>query len=361
MMDETLKMLKELTEAKGTSGFEHEVRDVMKRYIAPYADEMTTDRLGSLIAKQNGTDEAGPKIMVAGHLDEVGFMVTQVDDQGFVRFQTVGGWWEQVMLAQRVTIVTEKGDVVGVIGSKPPHILTPESRKKPTDIKDMYIDIAASSKEEAYEWGVKPGCQIVPYSEFTVMNNEKMLMCKAFDNRIGCAIAIEVLKQLKDVPHANTVYGVGTVQEEVGLRGAKTAAYAIQPDIGFAVDTGIPGDTPGVTAKDALSKLGEGPQIIIYDASMVPHTGLRDFVLQVADEEGIPYQLDSVARGGTDSGSIHLTANGVPALSITIATRYLHTHTTMIHRDDFEHAVKLVVEVIKRLDRQTYENIVFQA
>ncbi|MBS4215411.1 MULTISPECIES: M42 family metallopeptidase [Neobacillus] len=358
-MDETLTMLKDLTDANGIPGNEREVREVMKKYIAPYADEITTDGLGSLIAKKVGK-EGGPKIMVAGHLDEVGFMVTAIDDKGFLRFQTVGGWWGQVMLAQRVTIVTRKGNVTGIIGSKPPHVLSAEARKKPIEIKDMFIDIGASSREEASEWGVRPGDMVVPYFEFTVMNNEKMLLAKAWDNRIGCAIAIDVLKQLQGVDHPNVVYGVGNVQEEVGLRGAKTATYKIQPDIGFAVDVGIAGDTPGISEKEAMSKMGKGPQVVVYDASMVAHKGLRDFVTDTADELNIPYQFESIPGGGTDAGSIHLTHNGVPALAITIATRYIHSHAAMLHRDDYENAVKLIVEVIKRLDREAVDKITFE-
>jgi endoglucanase len=357
--DETLTMLKDLTDAKGIPGNEREVRDVMKKYITNYADEVFTDNLGSLVAKKVGIEQ-GPKIMIAGHLDEVGFMVTKIDDKGFIRFQTVGGWWSQVMLAQRVTIVTRNGDITGIIGSKPPHILPAESRKKPVDIKDMFIDIGASSREEAMEFGVKPGDQIVPYFEFTVMKNEKMLLAKAWDNRIGCAIAIDVLKNLKGTDHPNVVYGVGTVQEEVGLRGAKTSANLIEPDIAFGVDVGIAGDTPGISEKEAASKMGDGPQIVLYDASMVSHKGLRDLVTDTADELNIPYQFESMPGGGTDSGSIHISANGVPALSITIATRYIHSHAAMLHRDDYENAVKLITEVIKRLDRKTVDKITFE-
>lgn len=350
-------MLKELTDANGIPGNEREPRDVMRKYIEPYADNITTDNLGSLIAEKKGSED-GPKIMLAGHLDEIGFMVTNIDENGFLSFQTVGGWWEQVMLAQRVTVMTKDGNIPGVIGSKPPHILSPEARKKPVDKKDMFIDIGATSKKEAEQFGVRPGDSIVPVCDFTVMKNEKLLMAKAWDNRIGCAIAIDVLRQLKDENHPNIVYGVGTVQEEVGLRGAKTSTHLIQPDIGFAVDVGIPGDTPGVTSKEALAKIGKGPQIIMYDASMVSHKGLRDFVTDVADEENIPYQMDFVPGGGTDSGSIHVTANGVPSLSITVATRYIHTHAAILHRDDFENAVKLIVEVIKRLDRNKVNEII---
>lgn len=357
-MNEKLTMFKELTEAKGISGNEKEAREVMKKYIEPYATEVFTDHLGSLIAKKVGQED-GPKVMVAGHLDEIGLMVTRIDDNGFLYFQTIGGWWSQVMLAQRVTVCTQKGDIVGVIGSKPPHIMPAEARRKPYEIKDMFIDIGATSKEEAESFGVRPGDSVVPYFEFQPMKNEKLLLAKAWDNRVGCAIAIEVLKQLKDVDHPNVVYGVGTVQEEVGLRGAKTSTNMIEPDIGIAVDTGIAGDTPGISPNDADGKIGNGPQIIIYDASMVSHKGLRDFVIKTADDNNIPYQYASIAAGGTDSGSIHLTANGVPALSIGIATRYIHSHAGIIHEDDFDNTVKLIVEVIKQLDKDTVHKITF--
>lgn len=354
--DDTVTMLKDLTDAKGIAGHEKEARDVMEKYITPYADAVFTDHLGSLIASKKGNSE-GPKVMVAGHLDEVGFMVTRIDSDGFIYFQTIGGWWNQVMLAQRVTIMSNDGDITGIIGSKPPHILSAEARNKPVDIKDMFIDIGASSKEEAEKFGVKPGDSVVPYFEFTQMKNEKMLLAKAFDNRIGCAIAIDVLKGLKDVDHPNTVYGVGTVQEEVGLRGARTSAHMIEPDIAFGVDVGIAGDTPGVTDKEADSKLGDGPQIILYDASMVSHKGLRDLVVKTAEENEIPFQYSSMAGGGTDSGAIHLTHNGVPALSITIATRYIHSNAAMLHRDDFDNAVKLIIEVIKNFDNEQLEAV----
>ncbi|WP_155592798.1 M42 family metallopeptidase [Lysinibacillus cavernae] len=358
-LDPTLQMFKDLTDANGIAGNERAPREVMKKYIAPYADSVETDNLGSVIAKKVG-DENGPKIVVAGHLDEVGFMVTQIDDKGFIKFQTVGGWWSQVMLAQRVTITTRKGDeVIGVIGSKPPHILPADVRNKVVDIKDMFIDIGAASKDEVLEWGVRPGDMVTPYFEFNVMKNDKYLLAKAWDNRIGCAIAIDVMKALQNEKHPNILYSVGNVQEEVGLRGAKTATHKIQPDIGFAVDVGVAGDTPGVTAKESTSKMGAGPQIVVYDASMVSHRGLREFVLDVADENNIPYQFEAMAGGGTDAGSIHVTANGVPALSIGIATRYIHSHAGILHRDDYDNAVKLMVEVIKKLDRDAVNKITF--
>lgn len=356
MQDKLHEMFKELTETPGAPGHEGPVREVMKKYISPYADEVYTDNLGSLIAKQGGAEE-GPKIMVAGHLDEVAFMVTMITDKGFLRFQPLGGWWEQVMLAQRVTVLTRKGPIEGVIGSTPPHILSPEARKRPVDKKNMFIDIGASSKEEAEVFGVRPGDTVVPICPFSVMKNPKLLMAKAWDNRIGCAIAIEVLRRLKEENHPNIVYGVGTVQEEVGLRGAQTSVNAVGPDISFAVDVGIAGDTPGIKKEDAQSKLGGGPQLLLYDASMIPHRGLRDFVIEIADECGIPYQFDTVAGGGTDAGRLHLHNKGVPSLVVSVATRYIHSHAAILHQDDFENAVKLLVEVIKRLDRSKVEQI----
>nr|WP_275899505.1 M42 family metallopeptidase [Bacillus piscicola] len=351
-------MLKELTDANGIPGNEREAREVMSKHITPYADEMTSDNLGSLIAKKTGI-AGGPKVMITGHLDEIGFMITQIDEKGFLKFETVGGWWNQVMLAQRVNVMTKKGNIVGIIGSKPPHILPAEQRKKPVEIKDMFIDIGASSKEEAETFGVRPGDSVVPICDFTVMNNEKLLMAKAWDNRIGCAIAIEVLKQLENVDHANEVYGVGAVQEEVGLRGAQTAAHKIQPDIGFAVDVGIAGDTPGVSDNEAIAEIGKGPQIVVYDRSMVSHKGLREFVTDIADKHNIPYQYESMSGGGTDAGSIHLSGDGVPTLAVTVPTRYIHTHAAILHRDDFENAVKLMVEVVKELNEETVKKITF--
>jgi len=354
MEDHTLQMFKELTEAPGVPGNEAPAREVMRKFITPYADEVYMDNLGSLIARK-GTQ--GPKILIAGHLDEVGFMVTRITDDGYLKFQTLGGWWEQVMLAQRVTIHTRKGEIVGIIGSKPPHILPAEARKKPVDKKDMFIDIGASSKEEAEEFGVRPGDSIVPVSPFTVMKNPKMLMAKAWDNRIGCAIAIEVLKRLQNEQHPNTVFGAGSVQEEVGLRGAQTLVNTVQPDIAFALDVGIAGDTPGVTPDEASSKMGKGPQLLLFDASMVPHRGLRDFLVDVAEKENIPFQYDSMAGGGTDAGRFHLQGQGVPSMVIGIATRYIHSHAAILHRDDFENAVDLLIKVIKRLDVDTVQKI----
>ena len=354
-MDEMLTMLRDLTDAPGVSGFEEPVRRVMRQYMEPLS-EISTDHIGSIIGRKVG-QAGGPKIVLAGHMDEIGFMVTRITDDGYLKFQTLGGWWEQVMLAQRVEVYTRSGPIIGVIGSKPPHLLSAEERKKMYEKKAMFIDIGAASREEAEAFGIRPGDPVVPICPFTVMKNEKLLMAKAWDNRFGCALALEVMRRLQGQPHPNEVYGVGNVQEEVGLRGAVTTTNAIGPDIGFALDTGIAGDTPGIKPDEAQGKLGKGPVILLYDASMIPHTGLRDLVIDIAGEENIPIQFDTIAAGGTDAGKIHLFGAGVPSLVVGVPVRYIHTHAAIMHRDDFDNAAKLLVAVVKRLDAETVRHL----
>lgn len=357
-MDEMLLMLKELTEANGVPGQEGPVREVMARYLAPLG-EIVTDNLGSIAAYKTGDGvdrEGAPKVLIAGHMDEVGFLVTMITDEGFLKFQTLGGWWEQVMLAQRVTIRTHKGDITGVFGSKPPHILPPDERKKMVEKSDMFIDIGVTSKEEAREAGVRPGDPVIPICPFTVMANEKMLLAKAWDNRFGCALALQTLKEL-GASHPNTLYAGATVQEEVGLRGATTLGHLVNADVAISLDVGIAGDTPGVKAHEAQGKLGKGPVILIFDGSLIPNLKLRNLFVEVAEAEGIPYQFDSVAAGGTDGGRFQLANDGVPAINIGIPARYIHSAASMVHLDDFINATRLMVAVIKRLDADTVADL----
>ena len=354
-MDETLTMMRELTDAPGVPGQEDAVRRVMRRYLEPLA-EVITDNLGSIAGRKVGR-AGGPKVLLAGHLDEIGFMVTRITDEGYLKFQTLGGWWEQVMLAQRVEVFTRNGALIGVIGSKPPHILDAEERNRPVKKQAMFIDIGAASRDEAEGWGVRPGDMVVPVCPFTTLRNEKLLMAKAWDNRFGCALAIEVLRRLKGDQHPNEVFAVGNVQEEVGLRGATTTTNLIAPDIGFALDTGIAGDMPGVGPDEAAGKLGGGPVILLYDGSMIPHTGLRNLVIDTASAEGIPLQFDKMAGGGTDAGKIHVFGAGAPSLVVGVPVRYIHTHAAILHRDDFDNAAKLLVAVIKRLDDETVRQL----
>ncbi len=350
------KFLKTISEINGVPGNETQVKNFMRDELDGFVDSIEYDGIGSIIGKKVGKED-GPRIMVAGHLDEVGFMVSKLTKDGYLKVLPLGGWWSQVVLAQQVTITTEEGkEYHGVIGSKPPHILTPEERNKPVDLKNIFIDLGVDDKEAVEALGVQVGDMVTPYIEYREMANNKYLLGKAWDNRIGCAIAIEVAKNLKGEQHENVLYSVGTVQEEVGLRGAATTSNIVNPDIGIAVDVTIADDIPG---GDNECKFGAGPAILVYDGATVGHRGLRKQILEVAKKHDIPYQLSYLARGGTDAGRMHLAHDGAPAVSIGIPSRYIHSHTSMIHRDDYENTVKLITELVKTLDRETVNKITY--
>jgi len=345
-------MFKTLTELPGAPGNEHAVRAYMKEELSKYADEIIQDRLGGVFGVKGTT---GPKVMVAGHMDEVGFMVTQITKNGMLRFQTLGGWWDQVLLAQRVEIMTDHGPVVGVIGSIPPHNLTAEQRQKPMEIKNMLIDIGADDKADAEQIGIRPGQAIVPVMPFTPMANEKKILAKAWDNRYGCGLAIDLLKELKDDTTPNQLYAGATVQEEVGLRGSQVAANMIQPDIFYALDASPANDMTGDDKE--FGKLGQGALLRIFDRSMITHRGIKDFVLDTAESNDIPYQY-FISQGGTDAGRVHLTNNGVPSAVVGICSRYIHTHGSIIHVDDYAAAKELIVKLVKATDQSTVDSII---
>ena len=349
-------ILKEMSMLNAIPGNERAVRKYMADKMAGFAD-VSYDNLGSIIGEKIGNQD-GPRIMVAGHMDEVGFIVTTIDDQGYIKFTPAGGWWGQVMLAQQLDITTNDGKVIrGVIGAKAPHILTPEELKKPVEMKTMFIDVGVDNKEDAEKLGIKPGDMITPYIEYRELANKNYLLGKAWDNRVGCAAAIEVLHHLKDVKHENRYYAVGTVMEEVGLRGATTSAHKINPDIGIALDTTIAYDFPG---GDKNTQLGKGVGIMFKDGSMIGHKGLRDFVVNVCEENDIPYQLTFLERGGTDGGAIHLATDGAPSIALCLPVRYLHSHTSIVHKQDYEAMVKLVKLLVEKLDKEAVDKITYQ-
>ncbi len=354
-MDSTERLFQELTEAPGVSGYEHEVRAAIRRHVEPVAT-IEQDKLGSIIAAQRGTVQS-PRVMLAGHMDEVGFMVSLITDDGFIRFVPLGGWWNQVMLAQRVVIKTSTGDVPGLLGAKPPHLLDPEEAKKLVEKKDMYIDIGATSAEEVKACGVRLGDPIIPVSPFTVLSPGKIYMAKAWDDRIGCILFIEALQRLKDLPHPNTVYGVGTVQEEVGCRGAKTSVHSINPDVAIILEADIAGDVPGIKPEESAIKIGKGPSLVLYDARMIPNLRLRDLVISTAEENKIPLQFSTVRGGATDGSVIHLHNEGVPTIVLGVATRHVHSHAGILRRDDYDHALNLLVQLILHLDAATVRGL----
>lgn len=325
----------------------------MRQELEKVSDRLLQDNLGSIFGVKDGQED-GPRIMVAGHMDEVGFMVTQITENGMIRFQPLGGWWNQVMLATRVDIVAGNRVIPGVIGSIPPHLLSDELRSKPMEIKNMLIDIGADDKDDALALGVRPGQQIVPFSPFTPMANDKKIMAKAWDNRYGCGLAIELLKELKDEKLPNQLFSGATVMEEVGLRGAQTAAAMIKPDLFFALDASPANDATG--DKNEFGQLGKGTLLRILDKSMVTHRGMREFILDTAETHNIPYQY-FVSQGGTDAGRVHTANEGIPSSVIGICSRYIHTSSSIIHTDDYAAAKELLTKLVKATDRSTLETI----
>ena len=358
-MPESKALLKSLTDVNGISGHEMQVKSLMKDYLTPVSDEIVEDRLGGIFGKKNAT-HGTKSLMISGHLDEIGFIVTQIDEQGYIYFTPIGGWWNQVMLSQKVTITTENGkEIRGIIGSKPPHALSPEERKKPVDIKNMYIDIGVGSKEEAKEAGIELGNMITPYSEFESLANDKYLTAKAFDNRYGCALAVDVLQQLKDENIDINLYAGATVQEEVGLRGAKVAANLIKPDLAIAVDVGVAYDVPGMTGEKNEGKLGDGPLAILMDATSIAHDGLRKHIKDVAEHHNIPVQWATTPGGGTDAGSIHVANEGIPTITIGVPLRYMHSNVSVLNIDDYTNSVRLITEIVRSLNDDSYQALMW--
>jgi len=351
MNKETLEMFRTLTELPGAPGDEGKVRAFMKQELSKYSDEIIQDNLGGVFGVKKNQ---GPKVMVAGHMDEVGFMVTQITDSGMIRFQPLGGWWNQVLLAQRVQVITENGPVIGVISSIPPHNLTEAQRNKPMEVKNMLIDVGADDKEDCESIGIKPGQSILPVSEFTPLANDKKILAKAWDNRYGCGLAIELMKAVQNKELPNELYSGATVQEEVGLRGAQVAANMIKPDIFYALDASPANDIQGSTQE--FGHLGKGALLRIFDRTMITHRGLREFILDTAETNDIPYQY-FVSQGGTDAGRVHLSNQGVPSSVIGICSRYIHTSGSIIHIDDYEAAKALVTKLVETTDQSVMDTI----
>lgn len=350
-----LDLLKEMLESFGPAGFERETAIIIKKAVKAYADEVSTDRLGSVIFSHKGATER-PKVLLAGHIDEIGFVVSGIDEKtGFLTFNPLGGWWDQVLLSQRVIVRTEKEDIQGVIAAKPPHLLPPDEQKKVVEKKSMYIDIGATNGKEAQQMGVKIGDPVVPFSSFSTIHKGKLGMGKAFDDRIGAFIAMEVIRRLAEekMKHPNTVYGAATVMEEVGARGAATVAHIIDPDVAVVLEVDISGDVPGVHSNEAPTRMGKGPSILTFDNSMIPNQALKQFVIETAKKSKIPYQLSLVAAGGTDASRIHMSRAGCPSIVIGVPTRHIHSHVGILSFEDVENAIKLTLELVKRFDQKT--------
>ncbi|GAB4525846.1 MAG: M42 family metallopeptidase [Anaerolineales bacterium] len=342
-------LLKTLTEAHGISGSEAPIRALVRAYLQE-TGELSQDKAGSVICKRAGRSES-PRVMLAAHMDEIGFMVRHITKDGFLRFLPVGGWFDQVLLGQRVIVKSGKGDVVGVIGAKPPHLLPADERGKVVKKEHMYIDVGATSQAEVEAMGIRLGDAVVPRADFVPLANGKTYLAKAFDDRVGVALMIAALQALHD--HPNTVYGVATVMEEVGVRGATTSVRAVDPDVAIVLESDIAGDVPGMSPEESGVRLGGGPSMLFYDPRMLPNPQLRQLVLDVAADYGIPVQHSHIPAGSTDGSVIHLHGLGVPTVVLAVPARHIHSHSSIIHRDDFEQAWQLLVHLLQRLDAPT--------
>lgn len=338
-------LLKELSNAPGISGFEGNIREIMTRELKGHVDEIETDGLGNLIVTKKGKKNS-KRIMLAAHMDEIGLMVRHIDKEGFVKFTKIGGINDQMLLNQEVYIHSDEGKVLGVIGAKPPHRMKAAEKKKVVEYENMFIDIGASNKEEA-EKMVGIGHPITIKHEFSELAGN-LVTGKAFDNRVGCYVLVEAMKRAKSDA---TIYGVGTVQEEVGLKGARTSAFKINPDMAIALDVTIAGDNPGIKFEEAPAKLNGGPAIILTDASgrgLITHPLVKKLIIDTAEEEKIPYQLEVSEGGTTDATAIHLTREGIPTGVLSVPTRYIHTPVEVVSLDDVENTIKLLVAVLEK-------------
>lgn len=350
-------LLEELTNAYGPSGFEGPIRSIVRRELSPICDQIETDGIGSIIGRLQGSQDY-PKIMLAAHMDELGLMVKYITPEGFIKFQTIGGWLDQSLINQRWIILTKNGPVQGVSGIKTIHVMTPEAQKQVFKKDQIFIDVGAKNKQEAEEvLGIRPGDPIAPNSKFTALNGDDIYLAKALDDRIGVAIIIEVIRRLKDALPPNTVYGVGTVQEEIGLRGAQTSSFKIQPDIGINLESGVAGDYPGIGPDEAQERLGDGPSIYLHDSSMLPNLKLRDFVIDVSKNNNIPIQFNVAIGYGEDGAEIQRTHSGTPAINIAVPVRYLHSHNGLININDFHQTIELVTAIIQQLDCDTVKHL----
>lgn len=354
-MDKIEKLLKELTEADGVPGYESEIRKVLDAHLKKLG-KVTRDKMGSLICRSPG-NTISPKILLASHMDEIGFMVKHINSDGFIKFTPLGGWWDQVLLTQRVRIKTKKGDIIGVIGAKPPHLIPQDERTKTVIKKNMYIDIGAKSNKEVEKTGIRIGDPVIPVSEFTELSIPNTYMSKAFDDRVGCAVLISVLEKIKNLKNPNCIYGAATVQEEVGVRGATTCVEMVYPDVAIILESDIAGDVPGIRPDESSTKMGEGPSLLMYDSRMIPNLKLRNLIIDTAKKEKIPLQFTTMEGGATDGSIIHLHKHGVPTIVIGVPTRHIHSHNSIIKRVDIDNTIELVIKILKKLNKKTVNNL----
>ena len=345
-MTDLFSKIQEVTSLKGLAGHESQVRDYLRQAITPNVDRIETDGLGGLFGIKESSAPNAPRIMVAAHMDEVGFMVSEIKEDGTLRAVAIGGWNPLVLSSQRFNLITHSGQNLPLIsGSVPPHFL------RGPNVADIIFDGGFGDKAEAESFGIRPGDIIVPDSQAVLTANQKNVISKAWDNRFGILMVTQLLENLKDQQLGSTLIAGANVQEEVGLRGAQVSTTKFDPELFFAVDCSPAGDVYG-----DQGKIGDGTLLRFYDPGHVMLANMRDFLLTTAEEAGIKYQYYA-AKGGTDAGAAHLQNSGVPSTTIGVCARYIHSHQTLYNMDDFYQAQAFLQAILKKLDRSTVDLI----
>jgi endoglucanase len=351
--NEVKSLLKRLTEAPGVAGYEMGIGKIIYKELENHVDQIETDSFGNVISLKKAGVKDAPKIMLAGHMDEIGLIIKHIDDKGFLHFERIGGVSQRAMFSQPVTVHGKKGPVSGLVGCKPPE--TPEEANKMPDVKTFFIDVGAKSKKEAEKLGVRVGDPVTFERPFKTLGLGNVLASKAFDDRVGVCVIIQTMKNIAKKKLEANVYGVADVQEEVGCRGAQVAAYRVTPDMAVAVDITLADDIPGIEEKDQVTRVGAGPAIKIMDSAgaalgLISHPKIRELLVSTAEEEKIPYQMEILPRGSTDAATIHLTKEGVPSGVISIPTRYAHSYE-VLDVNDVVNAVKLLSGTVKKVNK----------
>jgi endoglucanase len=337
-----MELLKELTEAVAPPSYEDEIREICRRELTPLVDDIQVDAMGNLIAFKQGKGEGDrKKIMLAGHMDEIGFLVKFVDDKGFLRLNPAGGFDPKTLIAKRVVVMGKTKKLVGLIGTKPIHIMKDEEKKKLPLLEDLFVDLGLPADEVKAE--VEVGTPVTLHQSFLQWGD--VATCKAMDNRISMWVLIRALQRAADPVH--DVYAVMTSQEEIGIRGATVAAFGINPDIGVAVDVTLACDVPGVSDQDHITKLGDGAAIKVMDSASISHRGLVKTMRRLADDSSIPYQLEILPRGGTDARGMQMAREGKPAITLSVPTRYVHSVVEMLNVKDLSWTADLLAAFLE--------------
>jgi putative aminopeptidase FrvX len=349
-----IERFKALTQIPGIPAQEQRVREYMKRELGRFSSECIFDNLGSVFAVKKSRKPNAPRVMVSGHMDEVGFVVKQITPKGLIKFFPLGRTWEHVIMAQRVTVyssITGQG-FPGAVASIPPHLLPEDMSKKLLSIDQMLIDIGASSRQEVLDAGIRPGDMIVVDGPFVPLFGGKKLLSKAWDNRFGCALALDVLEAVAGEDLGVDLYIGATVQEESGLRGAKTAAFTIEPDISIVFESSAAADNTGDA--EELGQQGKGVLIRFLDRTSVTHRGIFMYATELCEKKGIPFQY-FMALGGTDSGEIHIARSGCPSITVGVPSRYIHTNSSIMDYNDYAAAKEFALAMLRSLDRETVD------